>query len=388
MLKTLVHYFDLILIAVQIAAGLFLLAKSKGKTDPLRYLGAFIFSLSVTFIFIVLYYTKLFYNHLWTLQIENGLVLSHAPFYFLFISSLLDPYFTFDKKKLWHFFPALVSVLITIPFYFYTPEQKIAYLDSIYSEEYPLRYVAIAMTSFIQYIVYYYLGFRKLIGFSFRITQLKQDTEDVRMWINALVIIFYTSTVLSFFPALVKYDVTTAGFIPLISSPYFFFILYTLVFKPKMFAQIRQTSLQLEAFEVPELDRKIEMLAEKYSELSDRMHREVIKRSMYKDPEISLSKLADILDTKPYVITWIIKNHYNDTFYNYINGLRIEEAKKILGDNAYKNYTIDYIGQLVGFNSKSVFYTAFKKSVGETPTQYVRRLQSPGAKAIDELPDL
>jgi AraC-like DNA-binding protein len=385
MLKTLVHYFDLAIIVLQIITACCLLAKSKSKNDPILFLGAFIFSLSVTFIFIVLYYTRLFYDHLWTLQIENGLVLAHAPFYFLFISALLDPYFTFDRKKLWHFLPALLSVLITIPFYLYSYDQRVEYLDNIYSEEYPLRYVVIALASFVQYVVYYYIGFKKLIGFSHRLTQLKQDTEEVRMWINSLVIIFYTSTVISFFPALVKYDVTTAGFIPLLSSPYFFFILYTLLTKPEMFSRIRQSSLQLEAFEVPEFDKKIEMLAEKYSELSDRLHREVIKRSLYRDPEISLSKLADLLDTKPYVITWIIKNHYNDTFYNYINSLRIEEAKKILGDKAYKNYTIDYIGQLVGFNSKSVFYTAFKKAVGETPTQYTRRINGNASPAFNEL---
>jgi AraC-like DNA-binding protein len=373
MVKMLVHYCDLFLIATQILVGVYLLARNKGIADPRLYLGAFILSLSVTFVFIVLYYTELFYEHTWSIQVENFLVLSHAPFYYLFISSLLNPDFSFTRKTLWHFLPALVALLVTIPFYLSTHTDKIQYLDKIYSEEYPLRYVVIALAAFIQYIVYYYNGFKKLIRFSHQATQLKDDTEEVRVWINALIIIFYTSTVISFFPALLKYDTTTAGFIPLISSPYFIFIVYTLLRKPDIFFKIRQTALKLEAFEIPDQDKKIEHLAEKYTELSDRMHREVIKRSLFKDPDISLSKLADILDTKPYVITWIIKNHYNETFYNYINGLRIEEAKKILSDVAYKNYTIDYIGQLVGFNSKSVFYAAFRKTTGETPTQFSKR---------------
>jgi AraC-like DNA-binding protein len=373
MLQTLIHYCDLFIIGSQLLVGLFLLIKSKGKSDPLLYLGAFILSLSITFIFIVLYYTRLFYEYTWIIQTENALVLCHAPFFYLFICALLNPDFSFKRSTLWHFLPAFLALLVTIPFYLSSQAQKIQYLDNIYRDEYPLRYVAIALASFIQYIIYYCSAFKKLIHFSHQATRLKDDTEEVRVWINTLIVIFIVSTVISFFPALLKYDTTTSGFIPIISSPYFFFIVYTLIAKPAMFGKIRQTSLQLEAYDIPDQDKKIENLAEKYTDLSDRMHREVIRRSLFKDPEISLSKLADLLDTKPYVVTWIIKNHYNETFYNYINGLRIEEAKKILSDSTYKNYTIDYVGQLVGFNSKSVFYTAFKKSTGETPTQFSKR---------------
>jgi AraC-like DNA-binding protein len=381
MLQTLVHYCDLVLITIEIITGVYLLVKYRGNNASMFYLGAFILSLSTTFIFIVLYYKKLFYSYTWSIQIENFLVLSHAPFYFFFISSLLEPEFRLTKKRLLHFLPALISILVTIPFYISSRETKIAYLDNIYNEEYPIRYVLIAATAFIQYLIYYFIGFRKLLRFSHRVTLVKDDTEEVRVWINALIIIFYTSTVISFFPAIVKYDTKTSGFIPIVSAPYFLFILYTLIRKPGIFTKIRRTAIQLDEFEVPDQDKKIENLAEKYSELSDRMHREIIKRSLYKDPEISLAKLADILHTKPYVVTWIIKNHYNETFYNYINVLRIEEAKKILSDSAYKNYTIDYIGQLVGFNSKSVFYAAFKRSTGETPTQFSKRSQAENSKS-------
>ena len=52
------------------------------------------------------------------------------------------------------------------------------------------------------------------------------------------------------------------------------------------------------------------------------------------------------------------------------NKYRIEEAKKMLVDSAHKNTTITDIYLAVGFNSKSVFYTFFKKSESITPTQF------------------
>lgn len=57
-------------------------------------------------------------------------------------------------------------------------------------------------------------------------------------------------------------------------------------------------------------------------------------------------------------------------FNSFINDFRIEEAKKLLKQNASSDYTIEGIGNLVGFKSKSVFYKEFKKCTGLTPLKY------------------
>jgi len=66
----------------------------------------------------------------------------------------------------------------------------------------------------------------------------------------------------------------------------------------------------------------------------------------------------------------IINRHFGANFYTFINSYRIEEAKKMLKDSAKKDITITEIYLAVGFNSKSVFYTFFKKLEGMTPTKY------------------
>ena len=50
--------------------------------------------------------------------------------------------------------------------------------------------------------------------------------------------------------------------------------------------------------------------------------------------------------------------------------MRVEQSKKILIDPKYANYTISSIGLESGFNSKSTFYTVFKKHTGITPLAY------------------
>jgi AraC-like DNA-binding protein len=66
-----------------------------------------------------------------------------------------------------------------------------------------------------------------------------------------------------------------------------------------------------------------------------------------------------------------VANSYSSyNFSDFINSLRVEQAKKFLSDNEFSQYTIVAIGLECGFNSKSTFYSAFKNFTSETPTTY------------------
>ena len=69
-------------------------------------------------------------------------------------------------------------------------------------------------------------------------------------------------------------------------------------------------------------------------------------------------------------ISKLINGREGCNFSDYINKYRVSEAKKLLADKNFDPYTIVAIGLECGFNSKSTFYTAFKKFTGQTPTQY------------------
>ena len=51
----------------------------------------------------------------------------------------------------------------------------------------------------------------------------------------------------------------------------------------------------------------------------------------------------------------------------YLNGVRIEHAKRLLSDTDYSGTKISY---LVGYNSQSYFIRAFKRREGMTPEQF------------------
>lgn len=100
------------------------------------------------------------------------------------------------------------------------------------------------------------------------------------------------------------------------------------------------------------------------------------KNKLYLNPNLNLDNLATKTGLSVGYISQLFNKHSELNFNDFINKLRIEEAKKIIIDNDFKNYTIHAISLEVGFNSKSSFYNAFKKFTGKTPIQYKKSVQN------------
>ena len=66
----------------------------------------------------------------------------------------------------------------------------------------------------------------------------------------------------------------------------------------------------------------------------------------------------------------LVNTYSNYNFSDFVNALRVEQAKKFLSNDDFSAYTIVAIGLECGFNSKSTFYSAFKKFTSETPTTF------------------
>lgn len=94
---------------------------------------------------------------------------------------------------------------------------------------------------------------------------------------------------------------------------------------------------------------------------------------VYTNADLSLESLASSLNLSTSTLSQLINKNSGSNFTDYINAYRVELAKKLLIHNDYQNYTILSIGLESGFNSKSTFYTAFKKFTELTPVAYKRQ---------------
>ncbi len=85
---------------------------------------------------------------------------------------------------------------------------------------------------------------------------------------------------------------------------------------------------------------------------------------------LTLQQLAIKIDISEKELSLLINHQLNKHFFDFINEYRVSDAKKILRDPSKKEMTVLEILYQVGFNSKSSFYTAFKKATSQTPSGY------------------
>ncbi|CAM1353259.1 helix-turn-helix domain-containing protein [Tenacibaculum insulae] len=114
--------------------------------------------------------------------------------------------------------------------------------------------------------------------------------------------------------------------------------------------------------------------SEKHKEQFVEINNFINKNKKYLLPKYTLQNLSKDTELGSSTLSLIINNIAGKSFTDYLNEKRVEQAKKLLLDADYSNYTITSIGLESGFNSKSTFYTVFKKQSGHTPVQF-KKLQ-------------
>jgi adenylate cyclase len=96
----------------------------------------------------------------------------------------------------------------------------------------------------------------------------------------------------------------------------------------------------------------------------------------YLNPSVTLRSLAEQTDIHPNQLSWLLNEHIGKNFNEFINIARIEHFKKIVVDPDNSHISIIGLAFESGFNSKTVFNTAFKKEVGMTPNEFQKSQQS------------
>lgn len=102
----------------------------------------------------------------------------------------------------------------------------------------------------------------------------------------------------------------------------------------------------------------------------DKIKKIIEEEKIFLNPNLSLTSLSDRFELNESYFSYLFNKNSDINISNYINKLRVETVKSILLNKDFKNYTLISIALESGFNSKSAFYTAFKKETGLTPTAY------------------
>ncbi|MDJ1494019.1 helix-turn-helix domain-containing protein [Cytophagaceae bacterium DM2B3-1] len=95
-----------------------------------------------------------------------------------------------------------------------------------------------------------------------------------------------------------------------------------------------------------------------------------VEQKLYLDPSLTLPDLSAATGIRVQDLSYVLNKGLKKSFYQFINELRVEEAKILLHSDKVKTLDMLGIATHAGFNSKTTFNTTFKKTTGLTPSQF------------------
>tara|TARA_B110000090_G_C13385920_1_gene447711 strand:+ start:77 stop:1255 length:1179 start_codon:yes stop_codon:yes gene_type:complete len=291
---------------------------------------------------------------------------------FLCIKSLVFRDFSLKKIDLLHLLPLIAYVIfISTTFYSHSFEQR---QEMLYNEYfvYSASFVSLEFLCKLVRVFYAIACLTLIIRYKHILQNTKSNIEKIHInWLKGLVIgfmvVMLSETLLASVKVVSLFEPFNFGVFMYIglTGNYASFILINLL----VFTAIRHFVI-FEQVTGEESTKK--SIDDQFvnPEMAAEVDAAMLKSKAYMEPDITLDTLAESLSIIPRDLSMLINRHFGINFYEFINKYRIEEAKKMLINPEYKNTTITDIYLAVGFNSKSVFYTFFKKFENVTPTQF------------------
>ena len=285
--------------------------------------------------------------------------LSYGPLFFLYTKALIYAELKFKKGDLFHFIPAIMGIFMIL----------------IFPEWLHLTKVNIILTVFIGLAIggYLLLSYRKVIWFQHSIKNIESDIIAGNLsWLKF--IILSTSAIF----VIVLGEAMISNYRWLDELTILFLYLFVLIFlnrinnkglkQPEIFLGITSEDIAL----TEEIENKYstsKLTKHEASWYMEQLVRHMTEHKSFLQYELSLDKLAEQTEIPSRYLSQIINERFNKNFFDFVNGYRVEHAKKLLLDGSNK-LRVNEVMYDAGFNSKSTFNHVFKKEVGCTPSAY------------------
>lgn len=104
--------------------------------------------------------------------------------------------------------------------------------------------------------------------------------------------------------------------------------------------------------------------------IAEKLEQYIDQHKSFLNGDLRLKDIADELNLSTHVLSQVINEQFDQSFSDFINMKRVEEAKRLLTDPGKVNEKIIGIAYDCGFNNKTSFNNAFKKFTGVSPSAY------------------
>jgi len=329
-----------------------------------------------------------------------------GPLVYLYAVAASDRAWRFERRQLIHFAPVVVVVIASMPLYLMHGAEKIALFDRLQSGDVPMTVRVLDPTKYISGLAYSVATVAYLRRHRRRVENSYSNTERVNLrwllWLTGAALAIWVlatwSEVSGLIPMTVRQrsdDLVSLGIAIVVYGIGYMGLRQPEIFRyedPESSAPTAVVQPAVEPIatplqpsrdaETPEPVDADETRDARYARsglseaeaaaLKAELLALMTKERPYREPDLTLSALAERLDTTPHKLSEVLNAEIGQTFYDFINRYRVDEVRRRLANDEARNLNVLTLAMDAGFASKSTFNQVFKKQTGHTPSTYRR----------------
>ena len=358
----------------------FLLLTKKNKSLSDKILAVWMFIIGFHLFSYYLDFTTVYLEHPQLIGLTTPFPLLHGPILYLYVLFSIRK----SQKLIWtdmlHFLPVVLTILYMIPFIFTYPAEKKLLLMQGQTDDYKgfliIQLLLITISGLVYPIISYLLvnKHHKLINANFSYEEkINLDWLKYCIWgLGIIYIVVAITSILEPFGVFGDFNVDTIIFF--FVTLFIFSLGYFGIRHQGIFANSAQRTKEV-IIPANESGYKNSGLKKEEAEaLNQKLLKLMVNDKPYLEPKLTLSILADKLNTSTNYLSQTINQFQKVNFYDFVNTYRIEEFKYLVTDPKNKNFSLLALAYDSGFNSKSSFNQVFKKQTGLTPSQFLTQI--------------
>ena len=311
------------------------------------------------------------------------------PFAYIYIRSVLKDEQKFTAKDYLHFIPAFFVFVNYIPVYFMPALQKQELLQNIL-KDFSLSYLTgngyigekyLFFARMAQSIVYLFFQWKLVVGYKKELLLDKYEghTNEVMKWLKTFNWLFSSSMlgyiilfiIVSSDPSLAKSEqiMLIPGYI--LAFSFLGLSSYLLVQPQVLFGLPYVKSESRSVHDLHIVKNDTVAVPKEYDEEIFQLKKYFEEQHPYLSNDLNINEVAVALDIPAREVSFIINQHFNQRFTDFVNMYRIKYVNQKIKTGYLNKFTVESLSKEAGFSSKSTFNVAFKKVNQCTPSEYI-----------------
>ncbi|MBK7872510.1 MAG: AraC family transcriptional regulator [Saprospiraceae bacterium] len=303
----------------------------------------------------------LMFSTYWTLYVLG-------PLYYWYVRALTNAEFRFRPSSILHLLPAIILVLLMLPFYLQSGEAKIKFFMSFAQDAFkvipPEQYIVMYGQIF-QILIYLFLSFKMIKNWEEKLLNSRSNGQLIKLsWLKKATgiflgfILFYAAVV----TILLLYDsyrIETDYLVLLFLALLIYAVGYVALMQPKIFDEPYKNGTRKSILETTAAkDIKLDIIIF------------FNNKEPYLQEDLKISDVAEALNIPVHHLSEVINQEFEVNFFDFVNNYRVEAAKKLLLDPKQQDLKILAVAFEAGFGNKATFNRVFKKYTGITPSDF------------------